>query len=292
MFKGLSAFPLTPMDESGRVDTENFSEILERFCGVGLCSAGVLGSNGSYMFLPLEERQRVVAAAVETLRGKLSVVAGVGALRTDDAIKLAQGAAKAGADGLLLAPVSYTPLTEEEVFTHFQSVAEATDLPLCIYNNPTTTRFDFSPALITRLAQIPTITAVKMPLAQDLSAEVAALRAQLPNGFDIGYSGDWGVADAFQAGADGFYSGIAGVLPEQMMAMARAGQTNDVKEIAVWDDKFAPIWSLCKAHGTLRIVYAIAQVLQLTKAKLPAPLQSLPKEETAKVAKALENLVT
>ena len=81
---------------------------------------------------------------------------------------LARDAASEGADALLLAPVSYTPLTEEEVYQHFAAVAEATDLPLCVYNNPGTTHFTFSDALLERLAAVPNIKAVKMPLPKDM----------------------------------------------------------------------------------------------------------------------------
>jgi 4-hydroxy-tetrahydrodipicolinate synthase len=85
-------------------------------------------------------------------------------MRTDDAIALAQDAEGAGANALLLAPGSYTPLTDKEVFQHFFAVAASTDLPLCIYNNPGTTHCTFSVGLLERLSKLPNIAAVKMPL--------------------------------------------------------------------------------------------------------------------------------
>ena len=103
-----------------------------------------------------EERRRAVEIAVACVGGRAPILVGVGALRTDEAETLARDAKAAGADGLLLAPMSYTPLTEEEVFQHFLAVASATDLPLCIYSNPGTTNFTFRPELVARLAAIPT----------------------------------------------------------------------------------------------------------------------------------------
>lgn len=91
-------------------------------------------------------------------------MAAIGALRSDDAIALARHGEKAGAASLLLTSISCTPLTEDEVFAHFASVVEATTLPLCIYINPTTTQFSFSLPLIGRLAQLPAVRGVKMPL--------------------------------------------------------------------------------------------------------------------------------
>jgi len=132
MFKGLSAFSITPADRSGRVDTAALSRLVDRLVSARVGSVGLLGSTGTYMFLSREERRRAIEAAVEVTRGDMPLIVGVGALRTDDAVAHAQDAERAGASGLLLAPVSYTPLTEDEVFHHFATVAGATGLPLCI----------------------------------------------------------------------------------------------------------------------------------------------------------------
>ncbi len=193
-FQGLSAFPITPTDAHGRVDTDAFNRLLERLHSAGVDSIGLLGSTGGYMYLTREERRRAVAAAVGNVGGRTPLIVGVGALRTDEAESLARDAASEGADALLLAPVSYTPLTEEEAYQHFAAVARATDLPLCIYNNPGTTHFTFSDALLTRLAAVPNIKAVKMPLPKDMDfrTELDRLRRDSPGDFAIGYSGDWG----------------------------------------------------------------------------------------------------
>ncbi len=166
-FKGLSAFPITPADEAGQVDSQAFSALVERLDAAEVDSIGILGSTGTYMYLSRAERRRAIEAAAAVLKGRRTLMAGVGALRTDEAVALAKDAQAAGADALLLAPVSYTPLTQEEAYHHFAAVAGATGLPLAIYNNPTTTRFSFSDELLVRLAYIPNIRAIKMPLPAD-----------------------------------------------------------------------------------------------------------------------------
>src|SRR6202011_4791197 len=99
-------------------------------------------------YLTRSERRRAIEAAVDQVGGKIPLLVGIGALRTDDTVQFGQDAQAAGADAVLLAPVSYTPLTNHEVFTHFETVAHAVGLPLCIYNNPGTTHFAFSTDLI------------------------------------------------------------------------------------------------------------------------------------------------
>ena len=113
-------------------------------------------------------------------------------------MRLAQDAQAAGAAAGLLAPVSYTPLTDDEVFEHFATVARESGLPLCIYDNPGTTHFRFSPALIGRLSQLPGIVTVKSPSPepQAVAAHLAELRRTVPEGFSLSYSGDWNSIEA------------------------------------------------------------------------------------------------
>ncbi|MGQ3277959.1 MAG: dihydrodipicolinate synthase family protein, partial [Shinella sp.] len=101
LFSGLSAFSITPTDTAGRVDTAALARLLERIVMAGAHSIGLLGSTGGYAFLSREERRRAVAAAVESVGGRIPLIVGVGALRTDEAEMLAHDASKAGADGLL-----------------------------------------------------------------------------------------------------------------------------------------------------------------------------------------------
>ncbi|MDH7791487.1 dihydrodipicolinate synthase family protein [Ochrobactrum sp. AN78] len=291
-FKGLSAFPLTPIDAAGNLMEETLCRFLERIHAAGADSIGLLGSTGGYAFLTREQRQHAVQTAVKCIGGKTPIIVGVGALRTDDAQALARDAENAGADGLLLAPVSYTPLTPEEVFQHFQAVAETTALPLCIYNNPGTTKFVFSDELIVRLAHVKNIKAIKMPLPanDDYAAEIAKLRAATPDDFAIGYSGDWGAKAALLAGADAFYSVAAGLLPVQSLAVARASQSGNHKEAERLNAAFEPLWELFKIFGSFRVMYVIADLLGLAKIEPPRPIRPLAAEPRGQVEAALNKI--
>lgn len=293
LFTGLSAFSITPADPSGHVDTAALARLLERIAAAGADSIGLLGSTGAYAFLSRHERQRAVEAAMECVGGRIPVIVGVGALRTDEAQALARDARKAGANGLLLAPMSYTPLTEEEVFQHISAVAQAGELPLCIYNNPSTTRFTFTDDLLARLAAVPNIAAVKMPLPTDgdFEGELRRLRSRTPDGFAIGYSGDWGAADALLAGCDAWYSVVAGLLPSEALALMRAAKTGDTPETKRLDQAFQPLWSLFKAFGSFRVMYAIADVLGLCEATPPRPILPLPHRERTRVKDALDRIL-
>jgi 4-hydroxy-tetrahydrodipicolinate synthase len=292
MFHGLSAFPITPADSRGVVDAGAVASLCARLVEARVDSIGLLGSTGTYAYLSREERRRTVRAAISAVAGRLPVIVGIGALRTDAVVDLARDAAEEGADGLLLAPVSYTPLTEDEAFTHYETVAGATGLPLCIYNNPGTTHFSFSQGLLARLADVPGVAAVKMPLpgAKGFAAELAELRAGPAGKLAIGYSGDWGAAEALLAGASAWYSVIAGTLPVMAREMASAAKDGDRATVERIDQQLQPLWALFKAHGSLRVVYAICAELGLAQAELPRPLMPISDRQRAQVREVIAGL--
>lgn len=292
LFHGLSAFPLTPVDDEGTIDEALLRLFLERIAAAGADSIGFLGSTGGYAFLSPKQRRAAVRIAVDHVGGRVPVIVGVGALRTDMAVALARDARDAGADGLLLAPMSYTPLTDEEVFHHFAAVAVAGALPLCVYNNPGTTRFEFRPELIERLAALPHVAAIKMPLPASGSCadELARLRARTPAGFAIGYSGDWGAADAMLDGCDAWYSVVAGLLPAPALALTRAARAGNTAEARRIDHAFRPMWDLFRQFGSFRVMHALADVLDLGRLAPPRPVLPMPASERGRLEAAVRAL--
>lgn len=290
-FKGLSAFPITPMDAGGRVDAGLLRGLLTRLVDAGVSSIGLLGSTGSYPYLSRAERRRAIEIAVGHV-GSIPILAGIGALRTDETIELARDAKAAGAAGGLLAPVSYTPLTDDEVFEHFAAVARSTDMPLCIYNNPGTTHFTFSTELIGRLSQLPHVSAVKNPAppAEAIAAHLQSLRAQVPGTFSLGYAVDWHAAEALLAGGDAWYSVVGGLFPEPCMRIVRAAERGDAAEARRLNAELQPLWDLFTKYSSLRVVYAAAKVLGLSQTEPPRPILPLASHVEALIAQTLEKL--
>ena len=286
-FHGLCAFPITPADPDGTVDAAALRGLVRRLVDAGVDSIGLLGTTGSYPYLSRAERRRAVEAAVGEAGGRVPVLVGVGALRTDDAVRLAGDAKAAGAAAGLLAPVSYTPLTDDEVFEHVRAVAAASGLPLCLYNNPSTTHFTFGPALIGRLARVAGIVAAKDPAppAAEAGARLAALRDAVPPGFPLGVSVDWHAAQALLLGADAWYSVAAGLFPGPCVALARAAARRDRDEVRRRDAELAPLWDLFRRHTSLRVMFAAAEALGLARAAPPRPV--LPLGDDARRAVAL-----
>lgn len=286
---GLSAFPITPADQAGRIDMVALRKLVARLASAGVDSIGLLGSTGTYMYLTIEERRRAVEAAIDEVAGRTPVIVGIGALRTDDAIRLAQDAKAIGAAAGLLSAASYTPLTDDEVFEHFSTVARESGLPIVIYDNPGTTHFRFTPELIGRLSNVPGIVAIKNPgwSAEDTGRNLAEQRRIAPKGFSIGCSGDWMATETLLAGADTWYSVLGGLLPNICLKLVRSAQKGEAAEARRLNGELAPIWNVFRQYSSLRVVYALAEQLDLCHSKPPPPILPLPESAKRQVAELL-----
>lgn len=226
LFTGLSAFPLTPFRED-RVDEEAFAGLITRLAGAGVDSITALGSTGSYAYLTPDERARIAKLAVEHA-GSTPVFVGVGGLRTSHVLAHIDAAEDAGAAGVLLAPMTYQPLTADDVFELYRTVTEHTKLPVIVYDNPGTTHFTFTTDLYARIAELPGIASIKIPGVptnpEEAAEHVAAIRAVVPEHVTIGVSGDAFAATGLNAGCDAWYSVIGGTLPEPALTITRAAQ--------------------------------------------------------------------
>lgn len=120
LFTGLSAFPLTPVDEQ-HIDEAAYALLVQRCAAAGADSITALGSTGSYAYLTRAERARVAQLTVQHA-DDVPVIVGIGALRTQHVLQHAEDAQAAGASGVLLAPVSYQPLTCQDVYGLFEDV--------------------------------------------------------------------------------------------------------------------------------------------------------------------------
>ncbi|WP_460801147.1 dihydrodipicolinate synthase family protein [Microbacterium sp. GXF6406] len=293
-FTGLSAFPLTPIKDDV-VDERAFVGIVERLANTKVDSITALGSTGSYAYLAPEERARVARLAVEHA-GATPVFVGVGALRTSQVMANVASAEDAGAKGVLLAPMSYQPLTEDDVFELFRTVSEHTTMPVIVYDNPGTTHFSFTSDLYARIAGLPGIASIKIPGVPSDPTEarehVARIRAVVPEHVSIGISGDASAATGLNAGCDAWYSVIGGTLPDLAVAITRAAQQGRVADAVAASDRLAPLWGLfAECGGSLRVVAAIAEQLGLAPPRcLPLPIQGLRDAERARVAAVVDVL--
>lgn len=293
-FTGLSAFPLTPLRD-GSIDTAGFGRLVRRLSEAGVDSITALGSTGCYAYLSREERREVARLAVEHAGG-VPVFVGVGALRTSDVLAHVDDATAAGADGVLLAPMTYLPLTDDDVLELFSTVTRHAGVPVIVYDNPGTTHFTFSLDLYARITELPGIASIKIPgVPTEPTAarrHVEAIRAVVPAHVTIGVSGDAFAAAGLGAGCDAWYSVIGGTLPAPALTISRAASAGRPHDAATESQRLQPLWDLfAEFGGSLRIIAAVAAHLGLVAEDcLPRPLLGLDRTQRDRVAAVLSEL--
>lgn len=294
LLRGLIAFPIMPADTAGRIDEPALRGLLRRLLAAEVDGIGLLGSTGTYAYLSRAERRRAVEIAADEIAGRARLLVGIGALRTDEAVALAADARDAGADAGLLAPVSYTPLLDDEVFAHFEAVA-AGGWPICIYDNPGTTHFTFRPELVGRLSRLPGIIGLKTAGAADEvaarhAARHASWRDVAPAPFSIGYAADWTVTEGLIAGGEAWYSVMGGLFPAPCVTIVRAVAAGDAAEARRLNAELEPFWTLLRRYTGVRVMFAAARHLGLITTAPPRPILPLVPPAVAEVAAVIERL--
>jgi 4-hydroxy-tetrahydrodipicolinate synthase len=290
MFTGLSAFAPTPLTEAAIGEAE-YARLISRLARAGVDSIGALGSTGSYAYLDRAERARAVTVAVRHADG-VPVIAGVGALRMRDILHHVEDTQEAGAAAVILAPMTYEALSDDEVFALYEEVCANLSVPLAVYDNPVATRVTFSDELHSRVAQLRPVAAIKLPLpaagVDVLAARVARLRALIPATVAIGVSGDDAAAAGLSAGCDLWFSVLGGTLPVECLELVRAAQAGSADDASAASARLQPIWQLFARYGTYRVIAGLTEQLGLVpRMNLPRPVRPLDAEGMRLVAEAL-----
>lgn len=232
MIKGSLVAIVTPMDEEGGLDLNRFRSLLDFHIEQGTDGVVVVGTTGESPTVDFEEHHLLMQIAVDHVAGRIPVIAGTGANSTREAIDLSIHAKNAGIDACLSVAPYYNKPTQEGLYQHFKTIAEAVDIPQILYNVPGRTAADIHNETALRLAQIPNIIGIK-----DATGDIGRgteLLQRAPPGFAV-YSGDDASGLALLLlGATGVISVTANVAPRMMHEMcvaAFSGDLNTAREI-------------------------------------------------------------
>ncbi len=232
MIQGSMVALVTPMMETGALDTASLRKLVEFHLEQGTDAIVAVGTTGESATLDEEEHCEVIRLVVEQVRGRVPVIAGTGANATSEAINLTRKAKEAGADACLLVTPYYNKPTQEGLYLHYKAVAEAVAIPQILYNVPGRTACDLLPETAARLSEVPNIIGIKEATGNlDRLAEILKLAKP---GFLL-YSGDDATACEFcLRGGKGVISVTANVAPRlmhEMCAAAIAGERSAAEAI-------------------------------------------------------------
>ena len=282
-FAGLSVAMITPFHD-GQVDFDALQRQVEFQIHAGTRCVCPVGTTGECPTLSYAEHERVISAVVEAAAGRIKVMAGTGSNSTDEALELTRWAAKAKADAALVVTPYYNKPTQEGIYQHFKVLAQAVDIPLCIYNIPGRTGRNIEPETIVRMAELPNVTMVKESTG---SLDQAS---QIINATDLTVlSGDDSLTLPLLAvGARGVVSVVGNIVPQDVIAMLRAFESDDLAEARRWHHKLFPLCRDMLGLSTNPIpIKAAMRMLGRDTGDLRMPLVPLSPAEEAKLRATL-----
>jgi 4-hydroxy-tetrahydrodipicolinate synthase len=239
MIQGSIVALVTPMHPDGGLDVESFKALIDWHIDEGTDAIVAVGTSGESATVNVTEHVELLRIAVAHAAGRIPIIAGAGGNSTAEAIELTREALRIGANAALSVVPYYNKPTQEGLYTHFRTIAEAVELPLILYNVPARTVADLSNETALRLAQVPGIVGIK-----DATGDVGrgmALIAEAPETFAV-YSGDDMSAVALMlAGGQGNISVTANVAPKAMHQLAAAALAGDCREARHWHELTLPL---------------------------------------------------
>ena len=236
MIKGSIVALVTPMFEDGSIDYDSYRNLIEMHIAAGTNAIVAVGTTGESPTVDFPEHNELIRVAVEAAAGRIPIIAGTGSNSTREAIELTEYAASVGAAASLQVVPYYNKPTQEGLYQHFKTIAEAVDLPMILYNVPGRTVADLKNDTILRLVEVPGIIGVK-DATGDL-ARAADLMSRLAKDKEFAiYSGNDDSALALMLmGGSGVISVTANVAPRLMSEMCELALQNDVMGARVIND--------------------------------------------------------
>ena len=286
MITGSIVALVTPMvPDSLDVDWDALERLIEWHIEQGTHAIVAVGTTGESATLSVEEHSRVIKATVDIAKGRIPIIAGTGANCTREAIELTEAAKKAGADACLLVTPYYNKPTQEGLYQHYKTIAEAVDIEQILYNVPGRTACDMSNETIIRLSAIKNIIGVK-DATGDLQ-RAAELIEQAPEGFAI-YSGDdHSARELMLLGGHGDISVTANVAPKLMSQMCKAALKGDADQAQSIDKQlFAIHDAMFVESNPIPVKWAVCQ-LGIIEDAIRLPLTQLSEQYRVKVLQAL-----
>lgn len=276
---------VTPFHEDGTINFEAFPDLIEHLLAHHTDAILLAGTTAESPTLTHEEELEIFKAVQDIVKDRVPLIAGIGTNDTRDSIEFAKEVAKFGgfAAGLAIVPY-YNKPSQEGLYQHFKAIADASDLPIILYNIPGRVVVELTPETMLRLAEHPNIIGVKECTTL---ANIAYLIEHRPDDFLI-YTGEDG--DAFHAmnlGADGVISVASHTNGDEMHAMFEAIERSDIKAAAAIQRQFIPKVNALFSYPSPAPVKAVLNYLGFDVGPLRLPLVAAPEEEAKRIIKVV-----
>jgi 4-hydroxy-tetrahydrodipicolinate synthase len=282
---GIIAYPVTPFsagDGPNGIATDRLAALVDTLVSANVHAIAPLGSTGELAYLEEPEFDTVVDTTIATVAGRVPVIVGVSDVTTAKTIRRAKYAERAGADAVMILPVSYWKLTEREIFQHYRSISDAIGIPIMAYNNPATSGVDMPPELLVRMFEtIDNVTMVK-----ESTGDLSRMRRihELSGGRLPFYNGSNPlVLDALKAGASGWCTAAPNLRTQPCIDLYDAVRAGDLDKAQALYDDLKPLLQFIVAGGLASTVKAGLDVLGFPIGDPRAPLLPLDEQGRAEL---------
>ena len=279
---------VTPMHEDGSLDLQTYRALVDWHVAQGTHAIVAVGTTGESPTVDVDEHLELIRVTVEQAAGRIPVIAGTGANSTLEAIELTREAKALGAQASLQVVPYYNKPTQEGLYQHFKTIAEAVDLPVILYNVPGRTVADLAHETTMRLAKIPNIVGIKDATGNIERGEW--LIREAPEGFAV-YSGDDGTAVALMLlGGHGNISVTANVVPDLMSKLCGLAMAGNARQAADLQLKLLPLHRAMFIEANPIPVKWVLTRMGKIKSGIRLPLVGLSNSQHAVVESALKSL--
>ncbi len=282
-FAGLSVAIVTPF-KNGTVDVQALRDQVDFQVEAGTTCLVPTGTTGESPTLSHDEHERVISEVVQASKGRIKVMAGTGSNCTSEALRLTKRAAKEGADAALLVAPYYNKPTQQGFYEHYKAVAEAVDIPVCVYNIPGRSAKNIEPETIAKLSELENITMVKEATGSMDQASQILTQTNLTV-----LSGDDSMTLPLLAvGGEGVISVVGNIIPADMISLLNAFKSGDLATAQQWHNKLFPLCKEMLGLSTNPIPIKIAmKLLGRDTGEMRLPMTTLNADEEKLLVKTL-----
>lgn len=287
--KGIIVPILTPMHEDETVNYEELVNQIERLIAAGVHGIFVFGTNGEGYILDEEEKAEIIRVAVKAVNGRVPVYAGTGCVSTRDTIRMSRKAKELGADVLSIITPSFAAASQEELIRHYETVANAVDMPILLYNIPARTGNALAPATVQKLSQVANIVGAKDSSGNfDNILQYIEKTRGGDKPFTVLSGNDSLILWTLLAGGQGAIAGCANVFPHTMVSIYEKFTTGDLEGARRAQDSIRPFRDIFKFGNPNTIVKTAVKELGYPVGLCRAPFNSLSPAGLDALRKALQ----
>ena len=285
--KGIIPPILTPMNEDESINIEELKNQVNRQIGAGVHGLFPFGTNGEGYILDADEKEQILKAVVEETNGRVPVYAGTGCISTKETIRQSLMAKSVGADILSVITPSFAAASQEELYVHYKTVAEAVDLPIVLYNIPARTGNKLAPETVARLSKIDNIVGVK-DSSGDFDNMLKYLELTKEEDFIVLSGNDSLILPCLKSGGVGGIAGCANVYPKVMVSIYEKYMAGDVEGAEKVQESIASFRACFKYGNPNTIVKTAVSMLGYPVGKCRAPFNQVPEEGIEVLKRVLE----